>query len=156
MDPLVDLSDVKRLIEIVERHGLESLTVQDDEVEVSITAEPTGEVQATAGGAAMPVAEADAGGALKASVEPSRLYQLKSPITGVFYRSPAPTQPPFCQVGDLVDEHDPVCLIEAMKIFNEITAGVRGKLARVVAANEQLVVTGEVLMEFERLEGGES
>lgn len=143
MDPLVDLGDVQRLIGIVQRHGLDGLTVSEDDVEVSITAEPP---LPTDSAAAAPVEVAE---------DRSHLFLLRSPITGVFYRSSSPTEPAFCREGDDVEEHDVVCLVEAMKIFNEITAGVRGKLVRVLAENEQLVVSGEVLMEFEPEEGGE-
>lgn len=141
MDPLVDLTDVQRLIAIVQQHGLDGLSVADGEVEVHLKAEAPAAAVATAPAAATAAAE----------VVDHRYYQLKSPITGVFYRSPAPNEPEFIREGDVVEETDPVCLIEAMKIFNEITAGVHGRLVRVVAANEQLVVTGEVLMEFEPL-----
>ena len=143
MDPLVDLTDVQRLIAIVQRHGLDGLSVAEGEVEVHIKASaPPAEATAAAPAVATAVVDAPAEG----------VYQLKSPITGVFYRSPAPNEPEFVHEGDVVDENDPVCLIEAMKIFNEINAGVRGRLLRVVAANEQLVVSGEVLMEFEPAE----
>jgi len=144
MDPLVDLGDVQRLIGIVQRHGLDGLTVAEDDVEVSITADP------------LPPSAADAAAMAAVEEDRSHLFLLRSPITGVFYRSSSPTEPSFCREGDVVEEHDVVCLVEAMKIFNEITAGVRGKLVRVLADNEQLVVSGEVLMEFEPESGGES
>lgn len=143
MDPRVDLSDVQRLLDIVQRHGLEGLTVTDGEVEISITAEPPTHGEA----AAEPTAETPE--------DRSHLYQLKSPITGVFYRSSSPTEPSFVKEEDVVEEHEVVCLIEAMKIFNEIPAGINGRVVRVLAANEQLVVTGEVLMELEPLNGQE-
>lgn len=144
MDSLVDLADVQRLIGIVERHGLTGLTWREGEQEVSLAAKPPRGDEALALATSATASEAP----------PSHYHQLKSPITGVFYRSASPNEPVFCKEGDLVEEHDTVCLIEAMKIFNEITAGVHGRLVRVVAANEQLVVTGEVLMEFEPVGSG--
>ena len=146
MDSLVDLSDIQRLIEIVERHGLEGLSVSDAGVEIDIVAE-----QPPAGASAGIDRVGDLGEVAPIGPPPG-IVQLKSPITGVFYRSPHPDEPLFCQVGEVVEESDVVGLIEAMKIFNEITAGLHGRLVRVVAANEQLVVTGEVLMEFEPLD----
>ena len=146
MDGLVDLGDVRRLIDIVQRHALDGLTVVDEEVEVTIVAAPPVPIAGETG--AEPVAAAFEP-PVPAEPERGDLLLLKSPITGVFYRSPQPTEPPFVQVGDVVEDDDPVCLIEAMKIFNEIPAGFAGRLARVAVANEQLVVTGEVLMEFE-------
>lgn len=156
MDSLVDLAEVRRLIDIVERHGLEGLTVVDEETEISIAVEPAPAVTETAPRPVAVAAPAETGGERVAepAPPPANVYQLKSPITGVFYRSPAPGQPPFVEVGDAVDEGDTVCLIEAMKIFNDINAGTLGRLVRVVAANDQLVVAGEVLLEFEPLGGG--
>ncbi|MBI5832475.1 MAG: hypothetical protein HZB16_09240 [Armatimonadetes bacterium] len=146
MDPLVDLTEVRRLIEIVERHGLEGLSVTEDDAEVSITSVPSARPVAGA------LVAAGAGPGGEAVEDTSHLLRLRSPITGVFYRSPSPSEPVFVQVGDVVEPDDVACLIEAMKIFNEIPVGFHGRLSRVVAANEQLVVTGEVLMEFEPLE----
>jgi biotin carboxyl carrier protein len=144
MEPLVDLTDVRRLIDIVQRHGLQGLTVTDErDVEVRIVAAaplagaPASEPAPFAPAATAELPEPPAGG-----------HRLLSPITGVFYRSPTPADPPFAQVGDVIEPDDPVCLIEAMKIFNEIPAGCHGRLTRVAVTNEQLVVTGEVLMEF--------
>ena len=87
MDPLVDLNDVQRLIEIVQRHALDGLTVCEGDLEVSLTSEP---------GAGDDAAHAAAAPAGQAAVvdEPSNHFQLKSPITGVFYRSAGPNDPP--------------------------------------------------------------
>lgn len=152
MDSLVDLAEVRRLIEIAQRHGLEGLTVTRDEVEISITVGWPCKSEERAAPDRSPSRAPEP----TEDLGSTRLVRLTSPITGVFYRSPSPNQPPFVEVGDRVEEHDTVCLIEAMKIFNEIPAGVHGRLVRVVAANEQLVVTGEVLMEFEPLGDRES
>ncbi|MCC7494121.1 MAG: hypothetical protein IT204_17310 [Fimbriimonadaceae bacterium] len=144
MDPLVELTDLQRLLDIVQRHGLESLAVREDDLEINITALPAAEVAAVLATVAPEPLGDD---------RPSHWIPLKSPITGVFYRSSSPNEPSFVKEGDVVEETDTVCLIEAMKIFNEISAGARGRVVRVVAANEQLVVTGETLMEFEPLDG---
>ena len=145
MDPLVDLAEVRRLIEIVERHALEGLSVTDEDAEVSITSVPA----ARGSVAARPMTTSESP---EREETASNLLCLRSPITGVFYRSPSPSEPAFVQVGDVVEPDDVACLIEAMKIFNEIPSGVHGRLVRIAATNEQLVVTGEVLMEFEPLE----
>lgn len=140
MDPPLEMGDLQRLIDIVERHGLDSLRITEGDVEVHIEADRRPTVEA--------VAEAEA--AVPDEVSP--YLPLRSPVTGVFYRSPGPNDSPFVEVGEVVEPNDRVCIIEAMKIFNDIPAGVHGRVARVVAANEQLVMAGEVLMEFEPLE----
>lgn len=77
------------------------------------------------------------------------LLQIAAPMTGVFYASPSPDDPPFVRPGDIVDPGDTVCLLEAMKIFNELTSDVHGKVVRVVAANGELVKSGQALILLE-------
>ncbi|MFQ3586242.1 MAG: acetyl-CoA carboxylase biotin carboxyl carrier protein subunit [Fimbriimonadaceae bacterium] len=71
---------------------------------------------------------------------------VSSPMTGIFYASPSPTAPPFVKEGDTVEAGQVVALIEAMKVFNEITAPMAGRVNRIVAANGQLVQPGEPLL----------
>lgn len=75
----------------------------------------------------------------------SKLIEIKSPMLGTFYRSPSPDAEPFVQVGAHVDNDSVVCIIEAMKVFNEITADCSGKIVAVVVENAQPVEYGQVL-----------
>ncbi len=70
---------------------------------------------------------------------PAGLLAIKAPVLGTFYRSPKPGAPPFVEVGSWVEEDDPVGIIEVMKLFNTIRAGVRGRIAEVCAEQGQLV-----------------
>jgi oxaloacetate decarboxylase (Na+ extruding) subunit alpha len=74
-----------------------------------------------------------------------------SPMVGTFYRAPSPDAPPFVEVGSVVEKGDTLCIIEAMKMMNEIEAEFRGKVARVVAENGQTVEYGESLFMIEPL-----
>jgi acetyl-CoA carboxylase biotin carboxyl carrier protein len=74
-----------------------------------------------------------------------------SPMVGTFYRSPSPDASPFVEVGSVVDKGDPLCIIEAMKMMNEIEAEFRGRVMRVVAENGQTVEYGEQLFQIEPL-----
>ena len=74
-----------------------------------------------------------------------------SPMVGTFYRAPSPDGPPFVEVGSVVEKGDTLCIIEAMKMMNEIEAEFRGKVARVVAENGQTVEYGESLFMIEPL-----
>ncbi|MFN3699285.1 MAG: acetyl-CoA carboxylase biotin carboxyl carrier protein, partial [Dictyoglomus sp.] len=71
------------------------------------------------------------------------------PLVGVFYRSPAPGAPPFVEEGDLVDVGQTVCIIEAMKLMNEIKSHVRGKVKKVLVENGQAVEFGQKLFLIE-------
>ncbi|MBB3664488.1 biotin carboxyl carrier protein [Prauserella sediminis] len=77
------------------------------------------------------------------------LHEVQSPIPGVFYRSPEPTIPAYVEVGQMVAEADTIGLVEVMKSFHPITAGVAGKVVEIGAENESVVNAGEVLMSIE-------
>jgi acetyl-CoA carboxylase biotin carboxyl carrier protein len=76
---------------------------------------------------------------------PQGAIEIKSPIMGMFYAQPEPGAPPFVAVGSAVNEDTTVALIEVMKTFNAVSAGVRGKVVEICAQNGQLVEYGQVL-----------
>jgi len=76
---------------------------------------------------------------------------IKSPITGVFYQSPSPASPVFVNVGDIVETGKPVCIIEAMKVMNEIKATAKSKIIRIIAENGKAVNAGQDLFEIENV-----
>jgi len=84
----------------------------------------------------------------KAAEKPARplnTVEITAPIVGTFYRSPEPGKPPFVKVGDVIEPGKVICLIEAMKVFNEIKAEVRGTVKEVSLENEQAVEFGQVI-----------
>ena len=70
---------------------------------------------------------------------------IKAPMLGTFYRTPKPGAPPFVEVGAMVAKDDPVCIIEVMKLFNTVKAGVQGKIARICAEQGQMVEYQQIL-----------
>jgi acetyl-CoA carboxylase biotin carboxyl carrier protein len=78
---------------------------------------------------------------------------VRAPLIGVFYRAPAPEAPPFVEIGDLVEEGETVCIVEAMKVFNEIKAEWRGRVVALPVENGSLVQAGDPLVVLEFLEG---
>ena len=77
------------------------------------------------------------------------LVELRSPLLGVFYRRPAPDKPPFVEIGSEVGADDPVCIIDVMKMFSRVPAGVAGRVAEILVEDGQLVEHGQVLMRLE-------
>jgi acetyl-CoA carboxylase biotin carboxyl carrier protein len=75
----------------------------------------------------------------------SNLLEIRSPIVGTFYRSPAPEKPPYVKVGDTVDVGSVVCIVEAMKLFNEIESEIGGKIVKVMVEDAQPVEYDQVL-----------
>jgi acetyl-CoA carboxylase biotin carboxyl carrier protein len=92
-----------------------------------------------------------------AGVHPAEegLVAVRSPILGIFYRAPRPGAPPFVEVGSEVRADDTVCLIEVMKLFNTVTAGAAGRIARICAENGKMVEYGQVLFLIELAAGAE-
>lgn len=77
---------------------------------------------------------------------PDGVVELRSPLLGVFYRRPAPDKPPFVEVGSDVSEEDPACIIDVMKMFTRVPAGVDGTVVAILAEDGKLVEHGQVLM----------
>lgn len=82
-----------------------------------------------------PSVEPSNNGAAPVAEEQSNLITFKSPMIGTFYRSPSPEKPPFVKVGDVIDVGQVLCMVEAMKLFNEIESEVSGKIVKVLAEN---------------------
>jgi acetyl-CoA carboxylase biotin carboxyl carrier protein len=78
------------------------------------------------------------------------LVAIKAPMMGTFYRTPKPAAPPFVEVGAMVREDDPVCIIEVMKLFNTVKAGVQGRVARICVEQGQLVEYQQILFLLEK------
>ncbi len=99
------------------------------------------------------VSPAPPGAVPPAAAAPERdtagLVAVTSPVVGVFYRRSAPDQPSYVEVGDTVDPQTPVCTIEVMKMFTEVTAGCAGTVVEICVDNEQLVEHGQVLLYVE-------
>jgi acetyl-CoA carboxylase biotin carboxyl carrier protein len=103
---------------------------------------------AVAPSAAQTAAAVPAGGA-KESANDSRLLVIKSPMVGTFYRASGPESPPFAKVGDHIAPEKTVCIIEAMKVFNEIPAGVSGQVVAILVENGAPVEFGQPLIKVD-------
>ena len=89
-------------------------------------------------------------------VEEEGLTPIKSPLLGIFYRSPKPGAPFFVEVGSHVSEDDTVCLVEVMKLFNTVKAGLKGRIVKICAENNQMVEYNETLFLVEPEESTEA
>lgn len=95
--------------------------------------------------AAPAAAASSAGSGQTADADTSNYLEVKSPMVGTFYRSSSPDKPPYVKVGDSVAEGDTVCIVEAMKLFNEIESEVSGKIMKVMIEDAQPVEYDQVL-----------
>jgi acetyl-CoA carboxylase biotin carboxyl carrier protein len=156
----MDLRKLKKLIDLVEESGIAELEVTEGEEKVRITrvsanapiayAQPVGAVQmpaAFAAPAAAPAAAAPA--AAPAAPELDEQNVVKSPMVGTFYRSPSPGAKKFVEVGSQVQVGDTLCIIEAMKLMNEIESDRAGTIKAILVEEGQPVEYGEPLFVIE-------
>ena len=143
----MDLRKLKKLIDLVQESGISELEITEGEEKVKIV--KGGAVSlASPGPAPLPVPAAPEARAAPPAVEPEAGQEghvIKAPMVGTFYRSPSPDAKPFVEVGQAVKEGDVVCIIEAMKLMNEIDADAAGVIKAILVENGQPVEYGQPL-----------
>ena len=150
----MDLRKLKTLIDLVSESNVSELEITEAEGKVRIVKGGGAMVQAYAPQpmyAAMPVAPAAPAEAAVSALVPEAPsgHTVKSPMVGTFYRSSSPGAKPFVEVGDVVKEGDTICIIEAMKILNEIEADKSGTVSKILCENGQAVEYGQPLFIIE-------
>ncbi len=151
--------DILELMEKLDDSSLAELSLKDGEFELTIKKTAAqGQISYAEGAGAGYQASVQAGTTgepVQAGVEgPSGVdtYEtITAPIVGTFYRAPSPDSPPFVEEGSEVDEGDTLCVIEAMKVMNELEAEFPCRIHRVLVENQQMVEYGTPLFEVERL-----
>ncbi|MCE2969204.1 MAG: acetyl-CoA carboxylase biotin carboxyl carrier protein [Burkholderiales bacterium] len=145
----MDLRKLKTLIDLVAESGIAEIEVTEGEDKVRIVKHPSqapvAPMAALAVAAPVAVPAATAAPAPATAPEPPAGNVVKSPMVGTFYRSPSPGADPFVDVGSTVKVGDTLCIIEAMKLLNEIEAEVAGEVKQVLVENGQAVEYGQPL-----------
>jgi acetyl-CoA carboxylase biotin carboxyl carrier protein len=149
----MDLRKLKTLIELVESSGIGELEIQEGEERVRITRAGAPAVHhITSHGmpaAAAPAPSAPVAAAAPAAPEQPEGHIVKSPMVGTFYRAATPGGKAFVDVGDAVQQGDPLCIIEAMKLMNEIECDKTGIVKAILVENGQPVEFGQPLVVIE-------
>jgi oxaloacetate decarboxylase alpha subunit len=142
---------IQELVRLVQETGIGEVTIEEDGMRVTVRATPDLPARTGApGGAPLAHPEPD----LPAATAPSgTLMRVESPMVGTFYRAPQPGSPPFVEVGDVVAPGQALCILEAMKLMNEVKADVEGVVRGVHAENGSAVEFGQLLFELEPLVG---
>jgi acetyl-CoA carboxylase biotin carboxyl carrier protein len=162
-----DFNELRELLTVLNQTDISELTLKSDSFELRVRKEmrigdrsfpstPIGGTESPAMVAPLsipvpPVATVPpANGIPSSSTSPplvnERLVNISSPMVGTFYRSPAPDEPAFVEVGDRVRSKQAVCIIEAMKLMNEIEAEIAGEIVEILVQNGEPVEYGQVLM----------
>jgi acetyl-CoA carboxylase biotin carboxyl carrier protein len=138
----MDIKQIQELIRFVAKSGVNEVAIEQEDFKITIKTNQAPTVVHATIPAAAPVAQvaAPAPAAAPAVAEPavadtSHYITIKSPMIGTFYRSSSPDKPLFVNVGDEINTGDVLCIIEAMKLFNEIESEVSGKIVKVLVDN---------------------
>ena len=147
------LEDVEKLILLMQKHDLSDLQVKEADWEFSARrgGTPPAPVIVSAPAVAAVAAPAAQASSAAAPAVPAAApagkpaKEIVSPIVGTFYRAPSPDQPPYKEAGDHINPDDVVCIVEAMKVMNEIKAGISGTIRKVLVENATAVEFGQPL-----------
>lgn len=143
----MDIEKVKKLIDLAKEEGLSQLEYEKKDEKISFSF-PYAQVQgaiATQAPVSQVSGQASAASAGNTASPSSEYHEIKSPFVGTFYVSPSPNDPPYVKAGDKVTKGKVLCILEAMKIMNEIESDVNGEVVEVCVENESLVEYGQVL-----------
>jgi acetyl-CoA carboxylase biotin carboxyl carrier protein len=148
-DDIFEIEKIRRLIDLMKEHELSEVDLKQGDQRVRI--KRGGEILPTApfvaSSAAQRVSSSVEG--IEASLAPSNMKVIASPMVGTFYRSSGPDSAPFVKVGDRIGPETTVCIIEAMKVFNEIPAGVSGQVVAILVENGAPIEFGQVLLKID-------
>ena len=153
----VDLAEIQRLIELIENSPITEFELEEHDLKIRISKNGSSHGNLQVVQAAMPqhlaalpalTAPAPAEAAAPAA-RPSSVTDFKSPMVGTFYRAPSPDADPYVRVGDVVEPGRVLCIIEAMKLMNEIESEVRGKIVEILVENAQPVEFGQVIFRID-------
>jgi acetyl-CoA carboxylase biotin carboxyl carrier protein len=137
----MDLDLVKKVIKIAEEADISGLAVQQGDFRVEVKREKGGHIVVSQPAAHQPAAAPSK----PKDEEEEGITAITAPMVGTFYRSPSPDSAPYVEVGDKVEPGKTVCIIEAMKLFNEIESEIRGEVAKILVENGQPVEYGQKL-----------
>jgi acetyl-CoA carboxylase biotin carboxyl carrier protein len=162
-EPSLNMAEIRELAELVDAHGFTDFEFENENIRIRLSKNPAPQIVqavqpvAAAVPASMPQIAAQTSAEAKAetphpgaqaeteAAADENLYKITSPIVGTFYRSPAPDKEPYVKVGDRVSPDTVVCIVEAMKLMNEIQAETSGEIVKIYVENGQPVEYGQPL-----------
>ncbi len=140
----MNIKKIEEVILLMEKHNLTEITVEEEGVKIHLKIGPSGEIEKTIQ-ATSPVLTPGREMPPAAKQGEKNVVEIKAPMVGTFYRSPAPDATPFVDVGSRINEGDVLCIIEAMKLMNEIKSEVKGKIVDILVEKGGPVEFGQVM-----------
>ena len=150
-----DLSQLRELLTILNSTDIEELNLKSDDFELNVRKGNPPQIVTTAASpdqvmevvpAAAPAPAISEGGSAPAPAIDKDWVEVTSPMVGTFYRAPGPEEPPFVAVGDKIRNGQTLCIIEAMKLMNELEAEINGEIMEILVENAEPVAFGDPLM----------
>ena len=152
----MNLEEIEELIEMLEGTDISEFTIEEEELSISIKkGNSPGEMVSQVRQPSVPVGSGKQQQENTSQSAPDRVEEddnqqkIEAPMVGTFYRAPAPDADPFVEVGDVVKEDDTLCIIEAMKLMNEIESEVKGKITEILVEDGESVEYGQPIFVIE-------
>jgi len=154
----MNIKEIKELLELMAEHNVSEIEIEKDNTKIKLRKLPNGKFMMDHAPAMAPLqmmmppatASATPAAPAPAAVEEG-VTIVRSPMVGTFYAAPAPDQPPYVSVGQVVKEGDVLCIIEAMKLMNEIKAEMGGTIAEVLVQNGQTVEYDQPIVKIKKV-----
>ena len=137
--------EIEELTKYLKEKGLSEVTIETKDGKITVKKDAQGVIKTIPA----PPQESRKHSASEGETQKSKYYEVTSPMVGTFYMSPSPGAEPFIKVGSKVKAGDVLCIIEAMKIMNELPSEVSGVITEIVAKDNQTVEFGQVLMRID-------
>lgn len=149
----MDIKDIKDLIITINNTDIERVEIEKDNIRIMISKGNSNKVKDSTTIVSNPI-EVEVNKEIitreEVSLVDENLYIVKSPMVGVYYEAPSPGEESFVKVGSIVEKGQTLCIIEAMKLMNEIEAEVSGEIVDILVKNEDVVEYGQPLMKIRR------
>lgn len=146
-----DIEYIEQLAKVLADNSLTEISLEDGEQAITVRKDVIVAPVAASAPVAAPAAQASPAPAAQAAPEVKKGKPLTSPMVGTFYSAPSPEAKPFVEVGQTISQGDVVCIVEAMKLMNEIESEFSGKIVEICVKDGQPVEFGQVLMYIEQL-----
>ncbi|MBL6763481.1 MAG: acetyl-CoA carboxylase biotin carboxyl carrier protein [Verrucomicrobiae bacterium] len=147
----MELKDIKAIIDLMKKNSITEFELEKEEFKIKLKRGTQARVVSEQAVVEAPAPAAPSAAAVKSVAAPSNEADIKSPMIGTFYRSPSPEAGSYVEVGSEVGPDTVVCIIEAMKVMNEIKAEARGVITKILVDNSKPVEFGQALFKIKPL-----
>ena len=153
MEPKIDYEEINKIIKLLEEKNLTEFELEIEGFKIKVSRNshgvlvPSRQINAVGGQPSSPLQETTTATAGESQTQPGpgRLHHITSPMVGTFYRAPTPNAPPFVEVGEQVKKKQTLCIVEAMKLMNEIESDADGVVKEILVENGKPVEYGQKL-----------